>query len=213
MKRKNSLILIVLFSLLFLLACTKDIGGPEQCFNSEVLPIFVSNCAMSGCHNSVDKAADYDFTSYEGIMQGIKPKHPLFSEIYKSIKGNNPSMPRQPYSKLSSKDVNTIKIWINMGAKNTNVCNTCDTTNFTYSGRIKNIIDAWCVGCHNSAGSGGNYNLSNYAGLVAVAHTDKLLGSIKHLPGYLPMPQNSSPMQSCDVDAIQKWVLAGCPNN
>jgi hypothetical protein len=47
-------------------------------------------------------------------MKGIKAKHPLRSEIYNTIKGRNPSMPENPYPKLSSSDVNMIKLWINM---------------------------------------------------------------------------------------------------
>ncbi|MEO6303480.1 MAG: cytochrome c, partial [Bacteroidia bacterium] len=172
----------------------------------------VSNCTMSGCHNSKDKRAGYDLSNYEGIMKGIKPKHPLNSEIYNTIKGNNPSMPERPYAKLSSKDVNMIKLWINMGARNSSNCKSCDTTNFEYTNRIKSIMQSWCVGCHNPGNKGGGFDLSDYNGLIVAIPNNKLLGSIKHQSGFIPMPQNGGQISSCEITAIEKWVVNGHPN-
>lgn len=209
MKKILSLILLSIL----LTTCTKDIAGPDGCFQEDVLPIFVSNCTQAGCHNSKDKKEGYDLSNYEGIMRGIKPKHPLQSEIYKTIKGNNPSMPEQPYSKLSSKDVSMIKLWINMGAKNSSNCRTCDTTDYSYSGRIQKTLQTWCVGCHNASSAGGGYDLSDYAGVVNSISNNKLLGSLKHLPNYKPMPKNTNALQACEINAIEKWIAAGNLNN
>lgn len=127
--------IFILFS-----TCAKDVYTPDACFSEDVLPIFVSNCTMAGCHNATDKEEGYDLTNYAGIMQGIKPNHPMQSEIYLTIRGSNPSMPQSPYGKLSRKDFNTIKTWIVNGAPNSSNCRSCDTVNFTYSGRISNIM-------------------------------------------------------------------------
>ena len=56
--------------------------------------------------------------------------------------------------KLDPIDVTFIKIWIKMGAKNSSNCSNCDTTNYTYSGRVNPLINLWCVGCHNSSNTG-----------------------------------------------------------
>ena len=53
-----------------LTGCTWDKVEPDVCFESEVLPIFVTYCSTPGCHNSIDREEDYDLTSYAGIMQG-----------------------------------------------------------------------------------------------------------------------------------------------
>lgn len=211
MKIRVTFLLIISFFLLT--TCTKDQAGPDGCFQEDVFPIFVSNCTMSGCHNSKDKKAGYDLSNYEGIMKGIKSKHPLNSEIYNTIRGNNPSMPEKPYAKLSSKDVNMIKLWINMGARNSSNCKNCDTINFTYTGRVKGIMQIWCVGCHNSANSGGGFDLSSYSGVVSSLANNKLLGSVKHLPGFSAMPQSGGQISSCDISAIEKWIANGYPNN
>ena len=206
--------IFLLFSSLFLLPkCTKEQAGPDGCFQEDVLPIFVSNCTMSGCHNSKDKRAGYDLSNYEGIMKGIKAKHPLRSEIYNTIKGKNPSMPEKPYPKLSSSDVSMIKLWINMGSRNTSNCRSCDSANFTYAERIKPIMNAWCLGCHNSSSPGGGYDLSNYSGLIETIKNNKLMGSIKHSSGYIAMPQNGGQLSTCEITAVQKWINSGYPDN
>lgn len=210
MKIKLALLLII--ASVLLTTCTKDQAGPDGCFQEDVLPIFISNCTMSACHNTKDKRAGYDLSNYEGIMKGIKPKHPLNSEIYTTIKGNNPSMPERPYAKLSSKDVNMIKLWINMGARNSSNCKSCDTSNFTYSDRIKPIMQSWCVGCHNSGNSSSGFNLSDYSGVTAAIANNKLLGSIKHQTGFIAMPQNGGQISPCEIAAIEKWIVNGAPN-
>lgn len=198
--------------ILFFSTCTKEIYGPNACFTENVLPIFVSNCAMSGCHNSKDREAGFDLTTYDGIMKGVKSKHPLLSDVYNVIKGNNPSMPKGKYAKLSAKDVSTIKLWISMGAQNTSNCTNCDTSNFTFT-RVNTIMETWCVGCHNSNSKGGGFDLSSYDGVVTATDNNKLLGSLQHLPGYIPMPQSGAKLQDCEISAIEKWINAGHPNN
>ncbi len=193
--------------------CASDVYNPDVCFQENVLPIFVSNCAMSGCHNSIDKEEGYDLTSYEGIMKGVVANHPSRSEVYKVISGNNPSMPAQNYPKLSNKEVSYIKLWINMGAKNTSNCSSCDTMSFTYSGSVKPLITSWCVGCHSSASPGGGYNLSNYSGVAAVVATGQFLGSIQHTSSFSAMPKNTSKLSDCDIKVIEKWIAAGYLDN
>ena len=207
------MVLPVAGAFMLLSTCAKDVYTPDACFSEDVLPIFISNCTMAGCHNANERKGDYDLTNYAGIMQGITPKHPLQSELYLVIRGNNPSMPQSPYNKLSSHDVNTIKAWIANGAPNSSNCRTCDTINFTYSGRVSNIMQTWCTGCHNSGSAGGGFNLANYNGVVSAIAGNKLLGSIQHLSGFSSMPKNAGQISQCDIDAIANWINAGYPNN
>lgn len=203
----------IIISILFITNCTKDQAGPNACFQEDVLPIFISKCSMDGCHNSKDRMAGYDLSNYEGIRKGVVPKQPFRSEIYNTIKGNNPSMPESPYPKLSVKDVNTIKLWINKGALNTTNCKGCDTAIVTYNKNINDIMQRWCVGCHNSTNKGGGFDLSNYQELIKAIPDSKLLGSIKQLNGYSAMPKNSNRISDCEIGAIQKWINGGFPNN
>ena len=187
---------------------------PTVCFQSNILPIFVSNCAMSGCHDGQGRVK-YNLTTYEGIMAGVVPGHPLRSKMYTSIKstfGGSPSMPRRA-PPLSDKDILLIQAWISMGAKNTSNCVSCDTNSFSFSGTVNPILNTWCVGCHNTNSAGGGFDLSNYNGVVrAIAH-NKLLGSIEGLPGYYSMPQSGNRLSDCEISQLKKWVNAGYPNN
>ena len=198
-------LIVFLFS-----TCASDVYNPDVCFQENVLPIFVSNCSMKGCHNSVDKKEGIDLTTYEGIMKGVSPNHPLQSEVYNVIRGSNPSMPMG--KKLNQKDISYIKIWIKMGAKNSSNCNPCDTSDYSFSHRIKPLIDNWCVGCHSGSGGGGGYDFLSYNGLTSAIVNNKLLGALNHLPGFFPMPKNSQ-LSECDLNAITKWVNSGYPNN
>ncbi|MBI4945724.1 MAG: c-type cytochrome [Bacteroidetes bacterium] len=209
---KRSVILFVL-CLLLLTTCRKDVYNPDVCFNENILPIFISNCTMSGCHNSIDKEEGYDLTNYDGIMQGISPKHPLTSTLYNAIRGKNPYMPPNSNPKLSSKDVAYVKIWIEMGAQNTSNCNECDTSSFSFNNRIQPVFQSWCVGCHNSSNAGGSVILTDYANATSTKALDKMLGSIKHLQGYYAMPKSGSQLPPCEINAIEKWLNQGHPNN
>src|ERR1035437_5413349 len=198
---------------MFFSTCAKDVYNPDVCFNENVLPVFISNCTMSGCHNSTDNVGGYDLTSYEGIRKGVTPTHPLMSELYNSIRGNKPSMPPRSNPNLSSKNVTYVKIWIEMGANNTSNCSICDTTNFSYSNKIQPVLQSWCVGCHNSGNAGGGVNLSDYTNATTKTVITRIVGSIKHMQGYYAMPKSGSQLPDCDINAIEKWIKNGYPNN
>lgn len=100
-----------------------------------------------------------------------------------------------------------------MGAQNTSNCGgTCDTSSYTYSGRISGIINTWCTGCHSASNKGGGYDLTSYSGVAATAINNRLIGCLKQSTGFSPMPKNNK-LTDCDITAIVKWVNSGYPNN
>ena len=208
---KTKTILLLAITALFYSSCTNVNYNPDICFQENILPIFVTKCSMTGCHNSVTHKEGYDFSTYEGIMKGVTANHPLFSEVYTVISGSNPSMPEK--QKLDQKDVSYIKIWIKMGAKNTSNCSNCDSSSYSYNGRIKPLMSNWCVGCHNDGNAGGGYNLSSYGGVSSLVPNNKLLGALKHLTGFSAMPKNTYKLTDCDINAVAKWIDSGYPNN
>lgn len=187
------------------------------CFETEVLPILKSSCAKSGCHDAQSKQEGYVLDSYANIMKkGIKPFQPNNSDIYEAITEDDEDdrMPLPPNPRLTAAQINTIKKWINEGAVNTTNCgNACNTDVFTFSGGVKPILDANCVGCHNNATTNAGVNLSTYTGVVSAAQSGRLLGAINHAAGYKPMPQGSAKLNDCNISIITKWVQAGSPNN
>ncbi len=205
------LFIVVALATLFS-TCTYDVYNPDICFQTNILPIFITKCSMTDCHNSGQHKARYDLSTYEGIMRGVTPHHPLQSSVYTSIAGINPSMPKG--IKLTTKEISYIKIWIRMGAQNsTNCSSSCDTTAFSFSGRIQPLISTWCVGCHNSTSPGGGYDLSTYSGIKTSIINGRLLGTFKQDAGFSPMPKNSAKLSDCDINAVAKWINSGYPNN
>lgn len=208
---KKIIVFLLLIPMFY--TCKKDAYTTDVCFKEDVLPIFVSNCTMSGCHNATEHEAGYDLSTYEGIMKGVTKNHPLNSEVYSSISGRNPSMPTRNYPKLSSEQVTIIKTWIRRGAPNSSDCYTCDTINYKFSSRIKPLVDTWCVGCHNASNAGGGYDLSTYSGIVTSINDNRFLQSINQEAGYSPMPKNVNKLSDCEIKAITKWINSGYPNN
>jgi hypothetical protein len=97
-----------------------DITGiPEICFVGEILPIFQSNCTMSGCHSS-SGGEGLDLTTYDGIMQGVSAGNAMQSRVYTaliSVWAAEGMMP--PDRPMSIQNRSKIKVWIEQGAKNT----------------------------------------------------------------------------------------------
>lgn len=207
------------FALLFPLSCTReyveDLRG--VCFERDVLPIFQSNCTQSGCHNSADRESGYDLTTYSSIVsRGIKPGDYKGSEIYKVMvfPFGEGAMPQSPYSRLTDEQIATIALWIDEGAANTTCADsTCNTTNVTFSASVKPILQTYCNGCHGGSSPLGNVDYNTYNGVKATVTNGKLLGSIQHLSGFSPMPQNANKLSVCNLGIIKAWIDSGAPNN
>lgn len=96
------------------------------CFETEVLPIFQSNCTMPGCHDDSkegDEDGDINLKTYTGILKGVVPGKPDESKIYEAITNKwGEIMPPPPNNPLTKTQRSLIYLWILQGAK------TCDTT-------------------------------------------------------------------------------------
>jgi len=82
----------------------------------------------------------------------------------------------------------------------------CDTTNVTYTGTLKAIVDNQCAtgGCHLGVAPSG-YDLSTYNGLKGVAVSGKLMASLNHT-GPSPMPKGMAKLDNCTLAKFQAWV-------
>jgi hypothetical protein len=49
--------------------------------------------------------------------------------------------------------------------------------------------------------------------LLLVNNTPKLLGVIRHDPGFDPMPQGRPPLDLCTITKIEKWIAEGAKQN
>jgi len=90
----------------------------------------------------------------------------------------------------------------------------CDTSNVKFKTTVQPILITNCLivgGCHGDASPPNGVFLNTYAGVTA--QLPKLLGVIKHLPGFDPMPKGKDPLNSCDISKIERWILNGAKND
>ena len=200
------------------------IPNDSICFVQDVLPIFNSGCATTNCHDVLTHQEGYNLTSYSSITGrsgSIVPFNPDGSKLYRvvTLSGGDDRMPPSPLPALSSTQIETMRTWIEEGALNSDCpSSTCDTLGTVeFSQQVWPIIQINCVGCHNSSITSGNVNLNGYTQVKTYADlkrsgTSVLIGSIRHLNGFFPMPQNGK-LEECNIRQIEVWIEQGEQNN
>jgi uncharacterized membrane protein len=183
-------------------------------FDNDILPLIVSSCAYSGCHDAATQQNEVVLDNYTNIKNTgeITPGDPNESKLYKVIVtlDSNKVMPPPPKSKLTSDQIALINKWITQGAKN-NKCNECDTTNVKYSEQVTSVLNN-CISCHNASNSSGNVLLDTYANVKIQVDNGKLKGSIEQTAGFSPMPQGGK-LSDCNILIINTWINEGALNN
>ena len=199
---------------------TTPIPGPVAnngvCFESDILPLFQSNCAKSGCHDAATHTEDLILDSYANIIRkDIIPGKADNSKLYRVLfETGKDKMPPAPNADLTAAQKALIGKWINEGAKNTTNCNnTCDSNQFKYGANISIIINSYCTGCHSGTAASGNIDLSTYNTVKIQAANGRLVGAVTHAAGYSAMPKNANKLSDCQITQIKKWVEAGALNN
>lgn len=96
-------------------------------YGKDVQPILSKNC--SECHAPGKpgfEASGLDTTGYQSLMKGgkfgplVKPGDAFTSTLNMLVEGRAHSAIRMPHGKdkLADKDIETLKVWVNEGAKN-----------------------------------------------------------------------------------------------
>jgi ribosomal protein S16 len=219
----------LLLTVLVLPSCSHDPQGLESvepvCFNTQVYPLILNSCAVSGCHNGGGEEGP-DLTSYEKIVAQVRPGNPRQSSLYRvltDVYGN--LMP--PHQPLAESDRNLIKIWIEQGAQNT-VCNDTggsglksDTVCFSQD--ILPLLSSSCAkaGCHDAVTAAEVYQITSYQNIGLNRNLVKpgsynesklyrvlIAGGEDRMP---PPPQ--PPLTQAQIDKIKKWISDGALNS
>jgi mono/diheme cytochrome c family protein len=113
----------VITGALVMCACTpKNVS-----YSSDVQPILAKNC--SECHAPGKpgmEASGLETTSYQAVMKGgkfgalVKPGDAFTSALNMLVEGRVAPSIRMPHGKdkLPDKEIETLKVWVNEGAKN-----------------------------------------------------------------------------------------------
>ena len=89
----------------------------------------------------------------------------------------------------------------------------CVTDNMSYASDIAPILQTNCYVCHSETANNGNVTLEGHANVINYVNSGQLMGAIKHQPGFTAMPQNSTPLSSCEISKIEQWIVQGAQNN
>lgn len=88
----------------------------------------------------------------------------------------------------------------------------CDTLQMKYSVQVSQVISRNCVSCHSSSAASGGIALETYEQVKAGMQNGSLLRAVKHQGGS-PMPKNAPKLGDCEINQLEAWKNAGCPNN
>jgi uncharacterized membrane protein len=199
---------------------TTDCDPSLTYFQNDVMPIFASSCAMTGCHDAATAEEGVILTNYANIMNTgeVDPGNPNSSEVFDVIMDSDPDKKMPPPSSgitLSQDQINTINDWISQGALN-NFCaesGPCDTVAVSFAADIQPILSANCLGCHSGTAPQGGISLSSHSAVMNTVNSNRLLGAVEQLGGYSAMPKNQPRMADCKVALIRNWIAQGAPNN
>jgi hypothetical protein len=192
--------------------------GPEfKCshdtiyFQNSVLPVVISGCGKTGCHDDATHKGDHVLNNYSNIITLVTPFDPQSSKLYSVLfSGYGERMP--PSTPFTTDQKSIIYWWIAQGAYD-NKCDSagCDSTNVTYASSIAPICNAWCTGCHGGSNPANGQSLETYDDVVACANGGRLMGALRHESGYSGMPKGGEMLSTCEINLFQKWINLGKP--
>ncbi len=187
----------------------------EISFQHQVLPIMISSCAYSGCHDPASAEDDIVLNNYENVRKEVSPGNANNSELYESITESDSDdiMPPPPAPRLTSAQIGIIRDWINQGAKNTDCGAPCDPEASAFAADILPMLQNYCIGCHNASRSDGGVNLESYDKVIPYVEDGSLIGSMKYEVSFAPMPPSGSRLSDCRIAQVQKWIDEGAQNN
>lgn len=187
-------------------------------FENQILPILISNCTESGCHNAQDREDGVVLTSYQNLVATVENatlNDTHENDLLKALTEDDPE-DRMPYQKppLPQEQINLIIRWVQQGAKN-NGCNEnagqCDVSNVTFSNFVQPLIQTRCQGCHSGTAPQGGINLAGHAAVKTVADNGKLYEVITRTSNF--MPKGGQKLDECTTNKLKAWIDAGALNN
>lgn len=198
------------------ISCPDSMGNGtlKVCFQRDILPVLISSCAISNCHDAITAEEGLVYTNYTNTIKSVKPGNPFGSDLFEKITETDPNdiMPPPPYSRLSQAQIDSIFNWISYGALNEQCAALCDTINpIGFAEKIWPVFETSCRGCHNGAIPGGGVLLTSYSEITAQITGGKIPGVLRG-GSFMLMPPSGF-LSECTIREIEIWVEEGALNN
>ncbi len=223
--------LVFLATIIAISSCTNESQGLEGldpvCFESQILPLIQSSCAVSGCHDAGTSEDGYNFTSYNNIIKVVNPGDARGSKLYTVLSEPYGAM-MPPHQPLSMDNRNLIKIWIEQGAKNTSCTNTAENPeekkdSVCFSHDILPLLSSSCAksGCHDAITAEEGFSMTSYANIAQNPklikpgfYSDSKLYKVITISGEDRMPPApATALTSEQISKIKKWISDGALNS
>src|SRR5687768_5027810 len=81
----------------------------------------------------------------------------------------------------------------------------CVTTDLSFGTDIMPILERSCFSCHSAAANTAGVTLEGHSQLMIHVNNGRLLGAIRHEPGFTPMPNGAPKLGDCDIAKIEQW--------
>lgn len=188
-------------------------------FQNQVLPILISNCTESGCHNAQDHREGVVLESFQSLISTVghaRENDMNRNKMMRAILASNAHdrMPPAPKEALSQDQIDLLKNWLAQGALN-NGCDEnaggCDVANTTFGNFVQPLVKVKCQGCHSGSNPQGGVKLSNYSEIKTAALNGTFYASLTKASGW--MPKGGSKLDDCSMQKIQQWIASGAPQN
>lgn len=188
-------------------------------FQNHILPILVSNCTESGCHNPIDRQEGVVLDSYQNLVSTVENatqndlhENKLMRAVLETDLEDR--MPPSPKPALSTMQIDLLKTWLGQGAQN-NACDEnfggCDVNGVGFGAFIQPLIQTKCQGCHSGSNPQGNLKLTSYLEIQAIALNGKLYSTLTRSSNW--MPKGGAKLDDCSLQKIQYWINLGAPQN
>jgi hypothetical protein len=225
-------IIIILTAVSWITSCSHEakIGDmPQICFDTDVLPVFQINCAISGCHDGTGRESRA-YNNFTDISRSVVPFNPNASSAYQAITstwGENKMPPDQPLS-LANRTI--IRLWIEQGAGEI-ICSTTaggggpadnsyNNPRACFTRDILPVLSSRCASalCHDAISHKAGYNFTSFSNTLKTVKAGSPAGSklyqvIKLTSGEEKMPPLGYPqLTKAEIDSIGKWIGYGALN-
>ena len=196
-------------------AIIPKVASEKVCFQRDLLPVLVSSCGITGCHDAVTRKEGYVVASYATVRNNlVVAGSPQSSKLYSVITASPSSehfMPPKPYTALSTAVRDSIFNWIKNGALNDVCVASCDTIGaVTYQNQISTLISKNCISCHSGTNASKGILLDSYTAVKTYLDNGKLLAAVKGTS--IQMPPGYK-ITSCELREIELWKANGAKQN
>ena len=187
-------------------------------FEDDVLPILLSNCGFSGCHDAGTATAGVILTDYDNVINtaDVEAFDLNGSKLYRVITDDDPNEVMPPGGKMSNDKLNIIAQWILQGADNL-MCEdeplNCIEGEVSYADDIIPLMNTYCNGCHSTSNAFGGVITDTYANMKTIADNGRLFGALNWDEGYVAMPQGQDQLDSCKIVIVKNWIDEGAKDN